>query len=256
MTQEERLIELEELIKAQGKITLEHICQQYNISYDSARRDLVKLTQLPHIMRIRGGAILAEAHVALPYVQRAQFSADKALLSACAAKTINEKEIIFIDAGTTSAALARQLPAPVSVITNSIEVLSELMGNKGVNISILGGAFDDYSHAILGNTAIEQIKRYQANKAFIGVSALSEVGITTDTELDALQKMAMAKQAKKVICITSFTKFNTQSMYQSCSWSDIDLIITDKTPPKNILKLIEENDVELMVVDEDTPTAR
>ncbi|WP_220087600.1 MULTISPECIES: hypothetical protein [Lonsdalea] len=38
-------------------------------------------------------------------------------------------------------------------------------------------------------------------------------------------------------------------MYQSCSWSDIDHIITDKTPPKNILKLIEENDVELVVVD-------
>lgn len=252
MTQEERLIELEELIKSQGKITLEHICQQYNISYDSARRDLVKLTQRPYIMRIRGGAILAEARVESPYVQRSQFSADKALLSAYAAKTINEKEIIFIDAGTTSAALARQLPAPVSVITNSIEVLSELMGNKGVNISILGGSFDDYSHAILGHTTIEQIKRYQADKAFIGVSALSEAGITADTELDALQKITMAQQAKKVICITSFTKFNTQSMYQSCSWSDIDHIITDKTPPRNILKLIEENDVELVVVGENT----
>ncbi|RAT70861.1 hypothetical protein AU506_16250 [Lonsdalea populi] len=59
----------------------------------------------------------------------------------------------------------------------------------------------------------------------------------------------MAKQSKKVICIATFAKFNLQLMYQSCSWSDIDHIITDKTPPKNILKLIEENDVELVVVD-------
>ncbi|HDX8902203.1 DeoR/GlpR family DNA-binding transcription regulator [Citrobacter sp. CK196] len=249
MTQEERLIELEELIKNQGKVTLDYICQQYNISSDSARRDLVKLTQLPHILRIRGGAILAEKRVELPYVQRAQYSAEKTLLSAWAAKTINEKEILFIDAGTTSAALARQLPSPVSVITNSIEVLGEIIGNKGISISVLGGNFDDYSHAILGNTVLEQIKRYYADKAFIGVSALSESGITTDTELDALQKVAMAKQSKKVICIATFAKFNLQLMYQSCSWSDIDHIITDKTPPKNILKLIEENDVELVVVD-------
>ncbi|ROP62032.1 DeoR family transcriptional regulator [Enterobacter sp. BIGb0383] len=249
MTQEERLIELEELIKTQGKVTLDYICQQYNISSDSARRDLVKLTQLPHILRIRGGAILAEARVESPYVQRTQFSPEKALLSAWAAKTVVEKEILFIDAGTTSSALARQLPTSISVITNSIEVLSEIIGRKGVSISILGGSFDDYSHAILGNTALEQIKKYHADKAFIGVSALSESGITTDTELDALQKVAMAKQSKKVICIASSTKFNLQLMYQSCSWSDIDHIITDKMPPKNILKLIEEHDVELMVVD-------
>lgn len=250
MTQDERLIELDEVIKSQGKVTLDYICQQYNISPDSARRDLVKLAQLPHILRIRGGAILAEKRVESPYIQRAHFSPDKALLSAWAAKIINEKEILFIDAGTTSAALARKLPANVNVITNSIEVLNEIIGNQGISISVLGGAFDDYSHAILGNTAIEQIKRYHADKAFIGVSALSDSGITTDTELDALQKVAMARQSKKVICITSFTKFNTQLMHQSCHWSDIDHIITDKMPPQNILNLIEEHDVELVVVNE------
>lgn len=251
MTQEERLIELEEFIKTQGKVTLDYICQQYNISSDSARRDLIKLTQLPHILRIRGGAILAEERVESPYTQRTQFSPDKALLSAWAVKTIHEKDILFIDAGTTSAALARHLPVSVSVITNSIEVLNEIIGNKGISISVLGGNFDDYSHTILGNMAIEQIMRYRADKAFIGVSALSETGITTNTELDALQKIAMAKQSKKVICITSFSKFNTQLMYQSCSWSEIDHIITDKKPPKNILKLIEENDVELIVVSDE-----
>nr|WP_318383767.1 DeoR/GlpR family DNA-binding transcription regulator [uncultured Enterobacter sp.] len=248
MTQEERLIELEEVIKTQGKVTLDYICQQYAISYDSARRDLVKLTKLPDIMRIRGGAILAEKRVEQPYVSRAQFGADKERLSACAVKSIKEKEIIFLDAGTTSAALARQLTVPTSVITNSIEVLNEIIGKKQIAISVLGGNFDDYSHAIQGNTTIDQIKKYHADKAFIGVSGLSEFGITTDTELDALLKIAMAKQAKKVICITSFTKFNTQLMYQSCSWSDIDHIITDKTPPKAILKLIEEHDVELEVI--------
>jgi len=248
MTQEERLIELEEFIQTQGKVTLDYICQHYNISSDSARRDLVKLAQLPNILRIRGGAIRAEKHLEGPYVQRTQFSPEKNLLTAWAAKTINEKEILFIDAGTTSAALARQLPSPISVITNSIEVLSEIIGNKEISISVLGGNFDDYSHAILGNTVLEQIKRYYADKAFIGVSALSENGITADSELDALQKIAMAKQSKKVICIAAFSKFNTQLMYQSCSWSDIDHIITDKTPPKNILTLIEENDVELVVV--------
>ena len=250
MTQEERLIELEQVIKIQGKVTLDYICQKYQISSDSARRDLVKLTQQPHILRIRGGAILADKRSGSSYAQREQFSQDKTLLTALAAKTINSNEIIFIDAGTTSVSLARQLPDDIKVITNSIEVLMEVIPKKNIGATILGGNFDDFSHTILGNTTLEQIKLYHADKAFIGVSALSESGITANTELDALQKLAMARQSKKVICITFFEKYNDQSMYQSCSWADIDLIITDRAPPENILNLIKENDIELVILNQ------
>lgn len=249
MTQDERIIELEDIVKKQGKVTLDYICQHYKISSDSARRDLVKLSQLPHIMRIRGGAILSEKRVETHYIYRGAYSDDKIRLSIAAAKLINERDILFIDAGTTSAALARALPSPVNVITNSIEVLNEVIDKAGVRICILGGDFEDFSHSILGNTTLDQINRYHADKAFIGVSALSEVGITAGTEIDALQKIAMAKQSKKVICITSFSKFNTQLMYKSCCWNDIDHIITDKVPPRNILEIIEKNEVELIIVD-------
>lgn len=250
MTQEERLIELEGLIKIQGKITLEHICQQYGISYDSARRDLVRLTQLPHILRIRGGAILAEKRSESPYVQRVQFSHEKELLADYALKSLKENDIIFLDAGTTSAALARKIKVKINIITNSIEVLNETIGKSELHVSILGGGFDDYSHAIMGNITVEQIRKYQADIAFIGVSALSESGITTETEQDALLKVAMAEQSRKIICLTLASKFNTQCMYQSCTWSHIDYIITDKTPPENILKIIEKNDVQLLVTPE------
>lgn len=250
MTQDERLIELEELVRSQGKVTLEYICQQYKISYDSARRDLVKLTKLPNIIRIRGGAIFSEKRVSLPYNQRGEFNSIKESLIRRALSIINENDIIFLDAGTTMAALAHHLQTPVNIITNSIEVLNELSGKENIKKYILGGMFDEFSHTILGNITIEQIKRYQADKTFIGVSALSETGITTDTELDSLLKMAMTQQSKQVICIATFSKFNTQLMYQSCRWSDIDYVITDKTPPANILKLIEANEVELIVVND------
>ncbi len=252
MTQEERLIELEALVKSQGKVTLEHICQQYQISYDSARRDLVKLTKLPGIMRIRGGAIHAKKQASIPYSQRNTLNPVKEKLAQHALSLINQDDILFLDAGTTIAALARYLQTPTNVITNSLEVLNELSGKENINKCVLGGGFDDYSHTILGNVTIEQIKRYQADKTFIGVSALSETGITTDTELDAILKLTMAQQSKLVICITTYSKFNNQVMHQSCGWSDIDYIITDKQPPENILKLIEANDVELMIVSGDT----
>lgn len=255
MTQEERLIELEGLVRSQGKVTLEYICQQYQISYDSARRDLVKLTKIPGIMRIRGGAILSEKRVSLSYNQRSEFNPVKELLARRAVAMINENDILFLDAGTTNAALAHHLQTPTQIITNSIEVLNEISGKDNIKKCVLGGMFDEFSHTILGHITIEQIRRYQADKTFIGVSALSEAGITTDTELDALLKIAMAQQSKLVICIATFSKFNTQLMFQSCQWSDIDCVITDKCPPANILKCIEENEVELIIVTDESASA-
>ena len=249
MTQEERLIELEARIKKHGKVTLEDICQAYKVSYDSARRDLVKLSARPGILRIRGGAILDEKKISLSYSQRSESNPIKQKLAAFGASLIKEHDIVFIDAGTTCASLASHLDISSSVITNSLECLNELSSKANIRKCVLGGIFDDFSHTILGDTTIEQIKKYQANKAFIGVSALSESGITTDSETDSNLKLAMAQQAKQVICITEESKFNTQLMFQSCSWSDIDFVVTNQRPPENIVNQMELHGVELIVLD-------
>lgn len=252
MTQEERLIELEKFVKQQGKVTLDYICQHYQISYDSARRDLVKLTKLPGILRIRGGAILSEKRAALSFQQRSEFSEVKSQLAQYAVSLVRENDILFIDAGTTTASVAHHLMTPASVVTNSFEVLTELSGKEYIRKCVLGGSFDEFSHTILGQITIEQIRKYRADKTFIGVSALSEAGITTDSEIDAQLKIAMAEQSTMVICIATFSKFNTQLLYQSCPWHLIDCIITDQQPPANILKCIEEHEVDLMIVKDDS----
>ncbi|MEX3021676.1 DeoR/GlpR family DNA-binding transcription regulator [Kluyvera sp. STS39-E] len=249
MTQDERLIELEGVVNNQGKVTLEYICQTYGISYDSARRDLVKLTQLSGIIRIRGGAIRGEKKTEFPFVQRSLRTPEKERLAAFAASTVVDNDIMFIDAGTTSLSLARHIKNPSRAITNSPEVMNELINNPLVAVSVLGGTFSEFSHAILGSMTVEQIRRYQADKAFIGVSALSESGITTDSEDDALLKKAMADHARKVVCIATSEKFNTQLMYQSCTWADIDYVITSTAPPLNILRIIQEHEVELIVIE-------
>ncbi|WP_456297106.1 DeoR/GlpR family DNA-binding transcription regulator [Vibrio sp. AK197] len=249
MTQEERLIAIEAHIKSQGKITIEEICHTYDISYDSARRDLVKLADYPGILRIRGGAILDDKKVTLSYKQRSKNDPVKQSLAAYGASLIKQHDIVFLDAGTTCAALAHYLDLPSSVITNSLESLNELSDKSQIKKCILGGMFDDFSHAIVGNITTQQIGKYQANKAFIGVSALSETGITTDLETDAELKRAMAAQSTQVICIAESSKFNTQLMFQSCSWSDIDFVVTDQRPPENLAMQMERHGVELIVVD-------
>ncbi len=250
MTQEERLMELETYIRTHGKVTLELICARYQISYDSARRDLVKLGALPGILRIRGGAMLNETTPHLSFSQRNQPDPIKQQLARLGASLVEAGDTLFLDAGTTNEWVARYLNVSAKVITNSLENLNALAGNSQISKCVLGGGFDEFSHAVLGSITIEQIKKYRANRAFIGVSALSECGITTDSELDAELKKTMAAQAQQVICIATSSKFNTQLMHQSCRWQEIDCLISDKMPPQNILEQLEAHDVSLLLLDD------
>lgn len=248
MTQDERLIELATYIRNHGKVTLEFICEHFNISYDSARRDLVKLGSQPGILRIRGGAILNESKSYLSFSQRNEPDPVKQQLAEYGASLIEKNDIVFLDAGTTNSLLAGYLDVESSVITNSLECVNELISKTQIRKCVLGGGFDDYSHTILGEMTIEHIRKYRANRAFIGVSALSDAGITTNSEMDARLKLAMAEQSTQVICISTSAKFNTQLMYQSCGWEHIDCLIVDKKPPQNLLEHIEQHDVELIVL--------
>ncbi|MBF9000198.1 DeoR/GlpR family DNA-binding transcription regulator [Vibrio nitrifigilis] len=250
MTQEERLIELESYLREHGKVTLEFICERFDISYDSARRDLVKLGTIPGILRIRGGAILNESQIHRSFSQRNEPNPTKQKLAVLAASLIKPSDTVFLDAGTTNMLLAQQLETESTIITNSLESVNALMGKKQIRKCVLGGEFDEFSHTILGNTTVEQIGKYRANLAFIGVSALSDAGITADNENDATLKRAMAEQSAKVILVATSNKFNTQLPYQSCRWQDIDCLITADKPPKNILEKLEQYGVELILLNE------
>ena len=62
MYQEERLVAILEFLEKNNRISVEQICSLFDISRDTARRDLVKLEEEKKILRTRGGAILPSIH--------------------------------------------------------------------------------------------------------------------------------------------------------------------------------------------------
>jgi len=248
MTQDERLIALDKIIRDTGKVTLEYICDQFGVSYDSARRDLVKLTQLPGIQRIRGGAILEpEKSNALSYVERSQPNPVKISLAKHAANLTLPHDVVILDTSTLLTELAKQLIHPLSVITNSVDAFYHLSQNQNIRLCLLGGTFDNFTRAIVGSVAVEQVKSYLIDKAFIGVCALADGGLSTDSEAESRIKKSMIQQAKYVVLVCEQSKFNKTCLYKVCDWDDIDCIVTDTYPPDNIKDKIEQHDINLII---------
>lgn len=251
LTQDERLIALQALLQEHGKVTLGDICQRFMISRDSARRDLIKLTALPGNQRIRGGAMLAVVHpLGLSYQQRQQTQSQRQLLARRAAQEVQENDFIAFDASTTLSMMVPWLPTSVSVVTNAVDALCEVAPTT--HIELLGGRYNAFQHAILGPQAVEQLRKYRFNKAFVGVCALSRHGLSTaDVEEQAL-KQVLIEQAERVILVTNAVKFDQQHFYQVASWAQIDTVICDQAPPGEIADAIKRHDIELIVCSEST----
>ncbi len=251
MTQDERIIALQATLENQGKVTIEQIMSTFAISRDSARRDLVKLAALPGVQRIRGGAIRHTVSGLRPsYLEKSTDSKTKSAIGKLAAGLVDADDHILLDASTSLTAMARHLTGPLRLVTNSPDILQCLSQQPDIAMQILGGGYDSHHRAVLGTEAVRQLTHYRVNKAFIGVCAVSESGLSTNSEAEMHIKRAMLQQADKAILVCDHSKFSTQNFFQVCPLQQIDAIVTDKAPAGALLWSLQQQDIEIICIEQ------
>ena len=88
------------------------------------------------------------------------------------------------------------------------------------------------SYSFIGQNAISNIKKYNADIAFFSCHGLSESGLVTENsqEENAIRE-AMMQQTKKSVLLIDNTKFNQTCFFNLCSLSDIDTVCSDVPLP-------------------------
>jgi DeoR family transcriptional regulator, carbon catabolite repression regulator len=252
--QEERLLAILEFLKKNNRVSVEQICALFDISRDTARRDLVKLEEEKAIVRTRGGAILPSVHDEVKnYSNRLNIVSDeKKIIGKKAASLIYPGDTVILDASTTVQSCTEHIEyIDCTIITNSINQAEVLSSNPEINIQLLGGTLQKEHRFLYGSSVVEKLSDYHVDKAFIGVVGISERGLTIAHEEDGVVKRKMIQQAKQVIVLADHTKLGNTDFFRFADLRDIDLLITDKTPPKEFRDLLRKNNVELLTAEED-----
>ncbi|UOR10791.1 DeoR/GlpR family DNA-binding transcription regulator [Halobacillus amylolyticus] len=254
MYQEERLIEILNYLRNERRISVEKICELFNVSRDTARRDLVKLEEQQAILRTRGGAILPSTRNKIKdYSNRLQTdSGEKLHIGRKAASLIRNGDKIILDASTTVQSCADQLKElDCTVITNSINQAEILSSKAKLTIHLLGGQLHKEHRFLYGTSVIDRLSKYHVDHAFIGVVGISEHGLTIAHEEDGMVKRKMIERAKQVTVLADHTKVGVTDFYQYAGLEDIDLLITDRTPSLDFQELLTTHQVELLVTEEE-----
>ncbi|MDJ1473420.1 DeoR/GlpR family DNA-binding transcription regulator [Xanthocytophaga flava] len=218
------------LLEEKEEVEVKEFAQLLNISEITIRRDLIQMASEGLLHRTHGGAMrLSLVQNPVTFSNKTTTNAEqKDKICRVAAQFIQEGDIIFMDCGSTVFRLCPYIRhKKIKVITNSLPVVYELQGSS-VSINLIGGELDVERQAIHGSIAEEHIKRYQANRAFIGVDGISpENGLSALSEKEASITLTMAAHSAQVYLLCDATKLGQDKYLQFAGLDIIHTLITD-----------------------------
>ena len=159
-----------------------------------------------------------------------EIDALKQTIGAAAARFVFEGDTIIVDAGVTTAHLARALRGRqrITVITNSLPVLTELSREKGIALVSTGGMVRSEGQVLVGPGAEASLQDLRVDKAFISITGLSvDFGLSNTNMAEATVKQAMINAAREVILLADHTKIGNEALVKIASLERTHRLITD-----------------------------
>jgi len=227
----------------QGSLEVAAAAQQLQTTPLTIRRDLTQLAAEGLVVRTHGGAVLpGVAKNPVAFARKStRHAAEKAAICQLAAAQIVDGDTIFIDCGSTTLPLCPLIRhLQLRVVTNSLPVLAELVGSA-VQVVLAGGEVDAERQAMHGTVAVEQLRRYRVDKAFLGVDGLSlQRGLSANSEAEAAVSLAVAGAAGHVYLLCDASKLEQDKYLQFAPLSLLHTLITDARAPADLLAQYRE----------------
>jgi DeoR family fructose operon transcriptional repressor len=181
------------------------------VSAASIRRDLADLERSGLLKRAHGGAVSARMAALEPSLaeKEDQYQAEKAAIARLAATLVRQGDTIFLDAGSTTRQIARELRhrRGITIVTNALNIAWELASSE-IELVVTGGQVRRGILSHVGPLADHAIAAVHVDKLFLGANGVDlEKGVTTPNLLEAQTKRAMVEHASEVILVADHSKF-------------------------------------------------
>jgi DeoR/GlpR family transcriptional regulator of sugar metabolism len=233
----ERQDEIARLIADNGRARVSDLSERFGVSAVTIRKDQDRL------VRTHGGAIAPRGAGPEPaFAIRERLQRDeKTRMGAAAAARVNDGESIALDASTSAMSIARHLKGSrtwhgLTVITNSIRVASELAGQQGVTVLMLGGRVRWEALSVVGPLGDAVFRRVNVQKAFVGAAGFTiEAGLSDAMEEEAQIKRSMVNAARDVYAVVDHTKWGRIASATFCRTDRLTGVFTDDEAPADMV---------------------
>lgn len=205
------------------------------VSTASIRRDLADLARAGLLKRTHGGAVTPRLAALEPSLadKEDQYQAEKAAIAAAAVGFVRQGDTIFLDAGSTTRQIARELQHRhgIIVVTNALNIAWEL-ASSDLELVLTGGQVRRGILSQVGPLAEQAIASLHVDTLFLAANGVDvEKGVTTPSLVEAQTKRAMVAHATQVILVADHSKFGRVTFSRICGLDEVHHVITDARLP-------------------------
>ncbi|WP_213583640.1 DeoR/GlpR family DNA-binding transcription regulator [Paenibacillus sp. J2TS4] len=220
------------MLKQNGRLTVQEIVEAFACSEATARRDLDMLEKTEPIIRTIGGALYDgfSATREISFTERKHYAwIEKELIAEKAASLIEEGDVIGLSGGTTTYLIAKALKMRrgITVVTNAVNIAVELADNDEIQIVVIGGIMRNKSFELCGPLAEKMVENLNIGKMFLGIDGISSQGVSTYSESEAQIAKALIKRSGQTYAVFDQSKVDKNSLFSIAPLSSIYACITD-----------------------------
>jgi len=227
--------EIMNLLQDRDNIKVLELCEMFDVSPVTIRKDFEILEKRGLIKRVHGGAqkVLQIQQLFNSEERRMYRSEEKKIVARAAAKLINEGDSILLNVGSTSAFLCDEIKHKknIIVITNALHLFADLVNCKNITTFFLGGRVDHDMQITVGGDVVEQMARYKVDKLFLGMDGVDAVaGATSYNHIEDEIMRQMIAQAKQKYLIVDDFKIGREAFAHIADLAAFDGVITNYVP--------------------------
>lgn len=244
-----RYEQIMEALLASGEVSVGELAARLHVTGKTIRQDLEKLEAKGLLRRTHGGAVPAESGYAsmlrepLPDASHLE---EKRQAAERARQLIEPGDIIALDSGSTTLEIARRLNnEPLTVITNDLYIIGELIAKDRIRLVVPGGVRS--RNLLVSEEAGQFLRKLNVQKAFLSTTGIHpEFGFTIFTQMHVEQKRAMIETAKHVYCVADHSKFDKCALMTFAALHEVSSIVTDGGLPDETARKYEQAGVSLV----------
>lgn len=244
MLKEKRQMQIDELLRRDGEVTIGQLSRMFGVAEMTIRRDLDTLSKQSGVMRTYGGAVLEQRPERKQQAQ-VEISNKEGKLAVVkkALSFIEDGTTVFFDSGMTGLLLAQSVPASkhICALTNSIPVATELVERPFVSVILIGGELKEDTLSCRGQATEEAMERFRVDIAFVGVRAVGRGGeLFSGSVAEAGLKKRILAAADMCIVLADSSKLGRQSLCRFADAREVDALVTDDgMTPEQLARLVE-----------------
>ncbi len=218
-------------VMSEGTAVAQELADRFDVSLVTMHRDLDELVRRGIVRKYRGGVTALPSSV---FESNVAFrlntaTSEKAAIAQAARAMVEPGMSVLLDDSTTTLAIAEALhgTGPLTIITNFLPIIRQVVQWDDVRLISLGGQYNTLHDSFIGAPLAESASALRADLGFFSFAGVDPHGVYHQEQDVVTAKQAMMGTAARRVIVADSSKLGRTALHRVSPLDGFEQLITD-----------------------------